>query len=301
MLLTDALTDFILACKADGLQAKTVRWYDEKLTRFVNQVGTRPLEDVGAMEVRHFIISLREQNQQLSSETLRGYDRALRRFWNWITAEYNLDPVKNPMTRIRRPPKPEPAPKPMLMSDFKRMLNICDEETAIGLRNRAILLFLADTGARSGGLRGLRVQDLELDRLRAVVREKRDRARYVFMLPITAAAIRRWMDVRPPTTVVFCSMSTRAYGRPISMAGLHRILFKLGTEARCSGPVNPHSIRKMFAIQNLELGNDVFTVSSLLGHADLKTTEYYARFAEAQRQHRHDLFSPVRHLEIKDG
>jgi integrase/recombinase XerD len=299
VLLSDALTEFLLSCESEGLQEKTTRWYSEKLSRLVAAMGNDcQIEQVGAMDIRRFLVSLRDSG--ISGETVRGYDRALRRFFNWSILEYEIDPATNPMTRIRKPLKPEPAPDPMRFSEFVKMLELCDQ-SQIGIRNRAILLFLADTGARSGGLRGLRPRDIETERLRAVVNEKRDRARYVYLLPLTAAALQSWLDVRPQSSkFVFCSLSVRSVGAPLTAEALHRIITKLGQRAGVVGPDNPHAVRKMFAIENLEAGNDVFTVSSLLGHSDLKTTEYYARFAEAQRQRRHDMFSPVRLLETQN-
>src|SRR5690349_4112207 len=148
MYLSIALDQFLIACRAEGLQPKTIRWYREKLSRLVDQLGTGcPIDQIGAMEIRQYLITVRDSG--VSDHTVAAYDRALRRFFHWMILEYNLDPTINPMNRIRKPIKPRPAPNPMRFTEFVKMLHQCNN-SQMGIRNRAMLLFLADTGARSG-------------------------------------------------------------------------------------------------------------------------------------------------------
>jgi integrase len=63
-------------------------------------------------------------------------------------------------------------------------------------RDRALLLFLADTGCRVGGLVGLTLSDLKVRRRWALVTEKFDKSRLVFFPEVTAEALRDWLRVR---------------------------------------------------------------------------------------------------------
>ena len=186
----------------------------------------------------------------------------------------------------------------MEVGDLERLLTVCDE-SIMGLRDRAILMFLADTGCRAGGLVGLRDSELHLAARRALLTEKGDRDRHVYFLAQTAAAIQAWQRARPATAkATFCALNSRYYGRALTIEGLYLILKRLAARAGIVGRWNPHSVRHMFALQNIEAGNDLLTVSQLLGHTDLRTTEHYLKFTDGQRAARHDRYSPLNQLEI---
>ncbi len=302
-----AITDFLLARKAEGVAEPTYIWYAGKLRDFLASMGDMPLDAIDANAIRRYLVGLRERNTlyagqgrehpgKLSPHTVRGHDRMLRMFFNWSINEYGLNPTVNPMTRIKKPATGAHAPKAMDFDDYRRLLSVC-ADTKMGRRDLAILLFLADTGCRAGGLVGLTDGNLDLDERRAMLREKGDKARYAYFLHITARAIRYWFQVRPPkATTVFCALNSRYYGQQLTVQGLHRIMKRLSVQAGIAGRFNPHSLRHLFAMQNLENGNDIVTVSQLLGHSDLKTTEHYLRFTDRQRAQRHDQFSPLNNL-----
>ena len=307
MLLQAAIDAYLLASRAEGKSEKTISWYVGKLRQFVASVGNVPLGNVDANVLRTYILDLRQSNVRyagqtrqrtgkLSLQTVRGHHQMLRAFYNWLVTEYDLDPKQNPMTKIKKPTVGQPEPKALDFADFRRMLAVCDD-SPMGRRNRAILMFLADTGCRAGGLVSLTDAKLDLDQRRAIVHEKGNKDRYVHFLPVTADVLFRWLDVRPAgASTVICAVNSRYSGQPLHVEGLHRVLARVAKQAGVEGRSNPHGFRHMFAMESLENGNDLVTVSNLLGHTNLKTTEYYLRFTEKQRAKRHDQYSPLINL-----
>ena len=67
----------------------------------------------------------------------------------------------------------------------------------LDVRDRAVILMLFDTGCRVGGLCGLRVSDVDLERRRAVVTELGGKVRIVFFREETAEALEAWLAVWP--------------------------------------------------------------------------------------------------------
>ena len=187
----------------------------------------------------------------------------------------------------------EPEPKAMTLDDLMLMLATCDD-SLLGRRNQAILFFFADTGCRAGGLIGLTDERLHLDARRAIVIEKGNKTRPVYLTQPTVMAVQLWLEVRPTQAVtVFCSLQPHYYGHALTIEGLYAIMHRMAVLAGVQGKYNPHSLRHMFAMLNLENGNDLLTVSQLLGHTDISTTTRYLLFTDKQRAARHDQFSPI--------
>lgn len=169
---------------------------------------------------------------------------------------------------------------------YQRQLN---HEALHQARRLAVTLFLADTGARAGGVCSLTWERLDLARQEAVVIEKGrggGAARPVFFGAATAAALAAWEEV-----------SQREYGASVfglSQAGLTKLLDRLAAAAGVEGAVNPHAWRHGFAKWTLLRGGDLATVSQLMGHSSIRVTaDHYARFATSELKKAHGRLSPV--------
>ena len=168
-----------------------------------------------------------------------------------------------------------------------------------GTRNRAILAFLTDTGCRSGGLRGLTLDRLDIQAGRALVLEKGERARFVPFKDLTAALLTQWLAVRPTKTdVVFCSLGSRYIGQPLTASGLHQMLERLALKAGVTGRFNAHSFRHGFAREFLLKGGDTGLLSRLMGHSSVDVTiQSYGVFEFNELLKAHSQFSPISTLE----
>lgn len=304
MKLPDAISDYLLACAADGLSESTIKWYRSMLTVFCDDFQDCEIEAISANMIRQYIVSLQnrtvrytgapqkpQQSGGLSESSIAGHVRALHAFWGWCAREYG---TSNPMVNIRRQKNPTPKPKAISPADFVRLFNATGDD-AIGKRDRAILCFLADTGCRIGGLLRLQINDLVIDDRRAYVVEKGDKRRAVVFTSYTAQVLRHWMRVRESiATTVFVSMTT---GRPLTNSGVNQILSRLKERAGITGRVNPHSFRHNFAREYLRNGGDLATLAALLGHSDISTTAaYYAVFSHDELAQLHEKFSPLRSI-----
>jgi integrase/recombinase XerD len=270
----------------------------------------RPINEVTIAELRLCIIDLRAQEARytnapqrpqiaggLSVDTLRSHIRALRRFFRWCVLEYGLDPASNPMPRIRMPACPQAPPKGITLQDLKALFQACDN-SPMGIRNRAMIAFMADTGCRAAGMLTLRLDDLDLYLCRAQVTEKFDKTRIVLFTPLTAYLLRLWMDIHPPNVpTVFCSLGPTTYAQPLSLTGLHGVLKRLKQRAHIQGRVNPHAFRYGFAREYLKNGGDLASLARLMGHSDVSVTaNYYAIFTQDELQVKHNQFSPMRNF-----
>jgi len=186
------------------------------------------------------------------------------------------------------------APKGITLEDFQKLLTAA-EESMCPERDRALLLFLADTGCRVGGLVGLTLADLNLGRRWAVVNEKFDKSRSVFLSEATAQALREWLDVRLEWDIAgdWVFLSHHGEGQ-LTVYGVNQLLTQLKERGGAEGRCNPHAFRHGFAREYLMNGRDLATLSDLMGHESVQTTrDFYAVFKRDELRRKHNEFSAV--------
>jgi site-specific recombinase XerD len=301
MRLEEAIEEFRMALLADGITRKTVDWYVWLLQRSPHALvryataSNLLLSTITTSHLRAYIVQLRETvstktGAVMSEKTIDDYIRTLHRFFSWCANEYG---TPNPMARIAFPKVSEAKPKATSIDDIKRMLAACGDDF-YGRRNRAIIFFLLDTGCRAAGLCGLKLDDLDMSKRRALVTEKRNKSRYVQFTDRTAAMLDGWFGERVNgSPYVFHSEG----GAALTPNGLRQVLKKLGARAGVEGRVNPHSFRHLFAKLWLESGGDLPSLSALMGHAQVQTTiTNYIHFSSDELRQRHARFSPVNKL-----
>jgi len=286
MTVQEAIEEFLLACGADGLSTATVKWYRSLLGKMSVKIDNQELEITTTSQIRSYLIYLRKAG--LSDDSVNGHTRALHRFFRWCATEYGQP---NPMANIKYPKQlRSKLPKAVSIGDVIKLFEACDE-SPLGKRNKAILAFLLDTGCRAAGLRGLTLDALDMERRRAIVLEKGNELRTVFFNPDTALLLSAWLLERNPMSqYVFHSER----GGQLSATGLRLLMERLKAKAGVTGRVNPHSFRHGFAREYILAGGDMGTLSRILGHKDIGTTQdHYAIFLTDELERLHQRFSPM--------
>ena len=146
---------------------------------------------------------------------------------------------------------------------------------AIALRDRAILEMLYAAGLRVSELTGLNVADLSLDAGRALVRGKGDKERIVPLGRASIAAIELYLKSGRPALEKQASsrlfLSSR--GQPLSRGWVWHLV------KHSNHAASPHMLRHSCATHMVERGADLRTVQTLLGHANIATTQVYTHLA----------------------
>jgi site-specific recombinase XerD len=275
---------------------------------FIMRFHGAPLDAITSPQIRQHIVELRRRDCRyagapqrpelaggVSDETIQAHIRALRGFWAWCLAEYRL--TFNPMTNIKHPKRRNPQPKAITPGDAAALIAATGNDVN-GIRDRAILAFLLDTGCRAQTIMKLDMTQLDIQGRRAIVEEKGRPARVMPFIERTAELLAAWLAVRPAAAkTVFCGLAPHTYGKPMTSTSLHGMLRRLKKKAGVTGRVNPHSFRHGFAREYLKNGGDLATLARLMGHTDVKiTSEYYAVFSENELADTHDKFSPLQNL-----
>jgi site-specific recombinase XerD len=148
------------------------------------------------------------------------------------------------------------------------------------LRDRALLLFLYNTGARAQEVADLRVSHLELGDA-AVVRlhGKGDKWRTCPLWCQTTELLVELLDSPDPPLTAAAPVFTSATGQALTRFGIYKIVRRHAghlDDARTNRSVSPHTFRHTAAVHLLESGVEVNVIRGWLGHADLTTTNRYA-------------------------
>jgi site-specific recombinase XerD len=274
MKLSKAVDLFLTGVVADGLSRRTEEWYRYCLAPIVEALGDPPVETTTADDLRGYLAALRGKETRwegnhyrkpikggLSPFTMAGIVRSVKRFFNWLAENGRIEGDKNPAVHLKKPKLPSPQPKFASPEDIRELLKAARESKEAPVRDYLMVLFLADTGCRVAGLVGLKLSDLDLKDSRAWVTEKGRKGRFVFLSPVTKAAVASWLAVRPARGD-FLFPGLREH---FSAGGVTGMLRRLARDAGIKGRVNPHSFRHAYARGYLDAGGDLGTLCDILG------------------------------------
>ncbi len=239
--------------------------------------------------------------RELSQDTVSAYDRATRAFCRFCMAEEWLE--KDPMASRPRLKQAHSLPDTLSLEEIDRMLGTCDD-SALGLRDRAIMLLMLDTGLRAGEVVGLTVEYLVLNGDRGIViilatKAKGQDNRVVPIWTETVRALKAWQEVRPGgvQTVFVASDGYRLTSNTMTVDSLNKMMRRRAKRANINSKRRwCHIWRHTFAKTYVLAGGDLETLRRLLGHRSLETVRIYLGFRNDELEQRHWELSPVRQL-----
>jgi site-specific recombinase XerD len=178
--------------------------------------------------------------------------------------------------------------------DLKRLLSSPDENSLIGLRDKAILEILFSTGMRVSELCNLNRDNINLETGEFSIRGKGDKRRIVFLSEKAKIFLKKYFDKREDIEEsVFVSYSTgkekKVLGR-INSRLVQRLVRNYSQKSGIVKKVTPHTLRHMFATDLLQNGADLRSVQMLLGHSNLNTTQVYTHLTNKELKEVHKNF-----------
>ncbi len=283
----DALRDdFLRHIRIDrGLAANTLRAYASDLGRFVAHAGAAGISDPSGLTREH----VASFTHRLEAEGLgaRSRARALSSLRRMLAYAQTLDLLsQDPMEGIRGPRVRPALPRVLRPDESIALIDAVDPTSALGLRDRAMLELLYGAGLRVSELVGLPVSGV--DRRGGLVRVlgKGSKER---LIPIGQAALdsieayladgrAAILGKRPDRSgALFLTRRGGAMTRQNFFTLLKALARRAGLPQE---KVSPHVLRHAFATDLLEGGADLRAIQSMLGHADLSTTEVYTHVSQ---------------------
>lgn len=273
-----------------GLSINTLKAYRDAVKLLLCYVADDLNRGVDALAVEDLteslVLSFLDQIQEVrgcTTGTRNARLAAIRSLFAFISREEPL--LLGQCQQIRAIPLKRTPHKSVDYFEEKEMqavLNAVNVNSRTGLRDRALLMLLYNTGARVSEVAALELTDLRLDSSPQVkLWGKGNKIRSCPLWPETVSVLRAYLKQRQPTQPATHQLFLNANGGSITRFGIRHITRKYGVVAQAkqpfikNKPLNPHTIRHTTAMHLLRSGNDINMVSYWLGHADLNTTHIY--------------------------
>jgi integrase/recombinase XerD len=293
---SDELLD--LFCDAlwleDGLSRSTLQSYRTDLRQFGNwltQRGGRGLPDAERGDLLEYLAY--KFAQKAKPRTASRLLSSLKRFYGYLLRQGRIQ--TDPTLRIEAPKLPRSLPKILTEDDVEHLLGGPNPETALGLRDRAMLETLYASGLRVSELVGLNLGQVSHDMGVLRVMGKGAKERLVPLGEEALAWIRRYLgEARPALLAGRTSeaLFVTARGGAMSRQMFWRLVKRHASAAGISTVISPHSLRHAFATHLLNHGADLRVVQLLLGHADISTTQIYTHVARERLKQLHAKHHP---------
>jgi site-specific recombinase XerD len=259
--------------KASDITKELLRKYRLRLNRFGSDNGG---DDLKTITQAYYLIALRGFLKYLSRREIKSLDPSLIELPHVVRKQVTF----------------------LHFDEVEDMLEEIDLSTESGLRDRAIIELLYSGGLRVSELVGLNRDSINLEKREFVVRGKCSKDRPIFISETCADRVRDYLDARTDSLpALFLNNSknlqavdTSGNYRRITPRSVERIVEKYARLAGITKHVSPHTLRHSFATDLLMNGADIRAVQSMLGHADISTTQIYTHVTDAHLKEIHEKF-----------
>jgi len=271
----DEIAQFALFLKRRFGNRSTAKHYMHDLELFVKQFGDKPVALISALDVDSFVED--QVNRGLKATTVNRRLASLHSFFEFLAT---LDPDNAPANpvvwRRHKVKQGQPLPRDVPDGQVEALFAAIPDQ-----RDRAIFGLMTGAGLRIGEVVSIRLGDLQhpavptqMTLLR--VHGKGEKERIVWITPYWYDLVAQWLALRPTANNDFLFLNQR--GRPLSVRGVQH---RLQTHCQKAGvQFSAHQLRHTFSRRLAEQRMPVESISKLLGHAQIETTQRYIAGAD---------------------
>jgi integrase/recombinase XerD len=287
-----------------GGSDKTAAAYRSDLGLFARWLAPRGVALAGASEadIRDYLafrsrlhesMRGRDRSLQFSARSQARLLSALRRFYRFLLRDGQRR--DDPTARLTSPKLPRGLPKHLEQRQVEALLEAPDNQAVLGLRDRAMLELMYASGLRVSELVQLKRHQISLDHHLVQLVGKGGKERLVPLGEVAADWLRRYLrESRPELARGQESdwLFITARGGPMTRHNFWHLIQRYAARAGIAQHLSPHMLRHAFATHLLEHGADLRIVQTLLGHADLSTTQIYTHVTRQRLRDLHARHHP---------
>lgn len=271
----DIIQAFLNAKTVEGKSDKTIAHYAYVLEKAFAAIGV-PAAKASTDDIREYLAN--EQARGLSNRTLNGERSVLSSFYGWVWREGYVN--RNPMGNVGVVKYRKEVKAPYSEVELAKLKEACST-----LRETALIQFLLSTGCRVNEAVCMDVDDIDFDRLECKVLGKGNKERIVYMTPVTAMTVKRYLEERhDDCPALFAGKRGRLTTNGIRVV-LKQIEHRSGVEN-----VHPHRFRRTLATTLINRGMPIQDVAKILGHANINTTLAYVYIDRANVKHQYERY-----------
>lgn len=277
MLLEDALKEYEYHCQARNFTKKTMinkRQEYKHLFKFLKEKGINNLHDVTPQILKSYI--RQKQIKGLKAQSIVATAKQIKAFFNWCVGEGYIE--KNPMDNVPLPKVPKVLLTGLTTDEVIAMMESFNNKDYLEIRNKTIIAMMSDCGLRAMEIAGLKQSDVRDTDIK--VYGKGNKERLVFISPALKKIMIRYERAKKKyfkNRIMYNDNYFLTYqGKAMSTVSIYNLVKEAQERVGIKGKrVSPHMFRHYFAVQSVMAGIDIYSLSRLLGHSDVSTTQRY--------------------------
>ncbi len=299
MKLDKALDLFLEYQQVIGSSNKSINYYKQTITYFIDFLGNINIEDVTTSHYNSYVIYLRNKNvvnngiekdKKLSFDTIRTRTIAVKSFFNYL---YNNKYINNNIFEgVKSFKYGKKVINILSNSQIIDIINYYNDNTFLGSRNLLIISLFLDSGLRLSEVTRLNINDIlvELNSIRVLGKGNKER-----FVPLSDSTIRYFKKYRKFYTAAKGRLIVDEKFNPVTNSCISCI-FRVLKKQLNFDELHPHFLRHTFATLFLINGGDAISLQVILGHTTLTMTEKYVHTANQLLIAKQRRFSPLSNL-----
>ncbi|MDL2237043.1 tyrosine-type recombinase/integrase [Christensenellaceae bacterium OttesenSCG-928-K19] len=273
------LKEFLLECEIRKFSPKTLKGYRDSNLYLLNYLEAEHqitlAEDISHIHIKRFLTFLQKNGRKATYTN--GLIKTFRSFFKYLKEEEYIS--INPMLKIKWGKQEKPIIKTFSKREVAKMVKAFGGSNFLEIRNKAIIATLFDTGIRCSEL-----CDLKADAIKDTyinVWGKGNKERSVGKSPYLEKFLLRYTIVRDAyfrhKLILPENLFLSRTGKPLTVEAVERVVKIAGEYANVAEDIrcSPHTCRHWYAQAQLKNGLDVYSLSRLLGHNNVRITQVY--------------------------
>ncbi|MDE3196185.1 MAG: site-specific tyrosine recombinase XerD [Acidobacteriota bacterium] len=291
--LSRGIRAFLTFCRMEkGLSINTLDAYSRDLAGFLEFAGPVTRGDYPDTEVLvKYLNSLYKKN--LESRSIARHLSAVRNLFHFLLSEGLI--AEDPTEHLTSPKQWSTIPKFLNQEQIGALIGSPDVTRPSGVRDQAMFELLYATGIRVSELIGLKLSSIDIARGLIRVTGKGNKQRIVPVHAKALAAVENYVNSSRAELLKGRAspyLFITARGGPMTRQAFWAATKLNGKRAGIFHNLSPHVVRHTFATHLLEGGADLRSVQTMLGHADLSTTEIYTHVVRTRLRETLDRHHP---------
>lgn len=298
--LDKAIDSFAFHLKVErNLSSNTIDAYTRDLRQFAEHCDEEGVADnvreIGALQISGFMRALLDDG--LKTRTVARKLSSVRGLFKHLRTDEIID--KDPSTKVDMPKYGRRVPRVLSLDEVETLLDTPDRTSLEGHRDWAMLHTLYATGLRVTELCELLQREVDLRAGYVRVIGKGNKQRIVPLGEVALEAISDYLEQTRGKLLANCGgpgstpyLFVTRRGSSMTRQAFWKNIKKYARRADIDKPISPHKLRHSFATHLLERGADLRIVQTLLGHANIDTTQIYTHVAQARLKKMYDEHHP---------
>lgn len=290
----EMLVRFLRAKVAKGLSKKTITFYRSSIKNTLRKIG-KPYNEVNADDIRYYI-AYRLSVDDVSKVAVGNEMRNLSSFYTWLQTEEIL--LKNPFNKVDTIKATKKKKKAFTQLDVEKIRAGCRTKKEL-----AIVEMLLSTWCRVTELANIKISDIKDNK--CTVLGKGDKYREVYINAKAKIALSMYLAERKDDNPYLFPGRKTGHNRSgsdwhtdsknvdthkaTSTYMIEKAVREIGIRAGVEN-VHPHRFRRTGATMALRAGMPLLTVSKLMGHESIETTQIYLDISDEELEASHEKY-----------